>query len=157
MDLESIDLATLAWLAGASANEHLLAAIRSSTHPKVRNSHGYVFQHLLAGSRTVGELAGLLGVTQQAASKVVLELEQLGYVKRLADKADSRVRPVALTRRGLSVVERARAARATLEAQLVEQLGAAVVSEARRTLIALLAVTGGVNAVAARRVKPPSA
>ncbi len=156
LELENIDLATLAWLAGASANEHLLKAIRGTTHAKVRNAHGYVFQHLLARSRTVGELAALLGVTQQAASKVVVELEQLGYVKRLADKADSRVRHVALTRRGVTVVGRARAARAELEARLVEQLGPEVVSEARRTLIALLAATGGVRAVAARRVRAPS-
>jgi DNA-binding MarR family transcriptional regulator len=156
LEPESIDLATLAWLAGAAANEHLLKAVRGSTHAKIRNAHGYVFQHLLEHSRTVGELADLLGVTQQAASKVVVELEQLGYVKRQPDKTDSRVRHVVLTRRGAAVVARARAARAKLEAQLVEELGPAVVSKARRALIALLAAAGGVKAVAARRVRPPS-
>jgi len=154
---ESIDLATLAWLAGAAANEHLLQAVRGSTHTKIRNAHGYVFQHLLAHSRTVGELATLLGVTQQAASKVVAELEKLGYVVRQPDSVDSRIRRVTLTRRGTTVVERARAARAALEAQLLKELGQAVVGEARRALVALLGITGQTGAVAARRVKPPSA
>lgn len=153
---DTIDLATLAWLAGASANEYLLAAIRGSTHSKIRNAHGYVFQHLLTRSRTVGELASLLGVTQQAASKVVLELEELGYVKRLADSADSRVRNVALTARGVGVVQRARAERSRLEARLVKQFGREAVDDARRVLVHLLDVTGGGDAVKARRVKPPS-
>lgn len=153
---DAIDLATLAWLAGASANEHLLVAIRGSTHPKIRNAHGYVFQHLLTRSRTVGELADLLGVTQQAASKVVSELEELGYVQRLSDIDDSRVRNVALTPRGVSVVRRARAARSRLEARLVKQFGAAAINDARRVLVHLLDVTGGAGAVTARRAKPPS-
>ena len=43
----------------------------------------------------MGELAEALGVTQQAASKSVLELEKLGYVERQPDLVDSRVRRIA--------------------------------------------------------------
>lgn len=153
---DTIDVATLAWLAGSAANEHLLRAVRGSTHAKVRNAHGYVFQHLLNGPRTVGELALLLGVTQQAASKVVVELEGLGYVERRGDETDKRVRRVHLTRRGTAVVERGRAARRALEARLVEEIGPKRVEDARKALVALLRVSGGLEAVSSRRVKPPS-
>ncbi|MEZ4239345.1 MAG: MarR family transcriptional regulator [Myxococcota bacterium] len=77
-----------------------------------------MFQHLVERSPTIGELAERLGVTQQAASKAVAELEGLGYVARAADPADSRVRRVSLTARGWDAVERARGARRS-EAALV--------------------------------------
>lgn len=156
LDPRSIDLATLAWLSGSAANEHLLRVLRGSKNAKVRNAHGYVFQHLLAGPRTVGELAELLGVTQQAASKVVVELEGLGYVERQEDPADKRIRRVSLTRRGTAVVERGRAARADLEARLLQAVGPKALEDARKVLIALLGVSGGLDAVSTRRVKPPS-
>jgi DNA-binding MarR family transcriptional regulator len=156
LDPQAIDLATLAWLAGAAANERLLRAVRRASHTQVRNAHGYVFQHLLVGSRTVGELAELLGVTQQGASKIVGELEQLGYVERRPDETDKRVRRIALTRRGARIVERGRAARVALEVKLLEQVGQKTLDEARRALVALLDLSGGLDAVAKRRVKPPS-
>jgi DNA-binding MarR family transcriptional regulator len=156
LDPETIDLATLAWLAGAAANEMLLREVRGTRHPKVRNAHGYVFQHLLGGSRTVGELAKLLGVTQQAASKLVVELEQLGYVERQPDETDKRVRRVVLTGRGAGLVERARDARAALEAKVLKRVGPKGAFDARRALVALLQISGGLGAVTKRRVKPPS-
>lgn len=155
LDPSSIDLATLAWLAGSAANEHLLGVVREA-HPEIRNAHGYVFQHLLVGPCTIGELAARLGVTQQAASKVVGELTTLGYVTREPDEADSRVRRVALSRRGRAVVARGRAARAALEDRLVGAVGLAAVNQAREALVALLTEIGGVKAVATRRVKAPS-
>ena len=44
----------------------------------VRDSHGYVVQGLLAGDTTVTALAARLGVSAQAVSKSVTELERAG-------------------------------------------------------------------------------
>jgi DNA-binding MarR family transcriptional regulator len=156
VDLESLDIATVALLAGGSANQQLLAAARGSGHPAVRNAHGYLVQHIITASKPVGELAEPLGVTQQAVSKTALELESMGYVAREIDRDDTRVRRIALTARGRAAVERARAARAKLEAALVAAVGARNVNAARRTLIGLLELTGGAEAVAQRKVKPIS-
>lgn len=95
-------------------------------------------------------------MTQQAVSKTALELEGMGYVAREVDPNDTRVRRIALTTRGRAAVERARTARAKLEAALVEAVGARNVSAARRTLIGLLELTGGTDAVTQRKVKPIS-
>jgi DNA-binding MarR family transcriptional regulator len=154
VDLEALDLPTLAWLAGSAANEYLLARIRAGGHPDVRISHGYVFQYLLVGARSIGELAELLGVTQQAASKSVLELESLGYVMRSAEASDSRVKRVELSALGRKVIERGRSARASLEAKLASELGERTMNAGRRTLIALLEQTADVQAVRTRRVRP---
>ena len=156
LDPGDIDIATLAWIAGSSANERLLATIRRSGHPQLRNSHGYVFQHLLAGTPTVGELAELLGVTQQAASKAVVELEGLGYVERRPDPLDGRIRRLSLTARGRRAVLAARTAHAELERELAGTVGPRAMAATRRTLAALIEVVGARDAVARRRVKAPS-
>ena len=156
LDPADIDLATLAWLAGSSANGYLLAAIRGAGHPAIRTSHGYVFQHLLTDTPTMGELAALLGVTQQAASKMVVELEGLGYVRRMAGDGDQRIRRVSLTPLGREAVAAARAARADLERILDAAVGPAAMRIARDTLQTLIERTGGRDAVARRRVRPPA-
>jgi DNA-binding MarR family transcriptional regulator len=86
----------------------------------------------------------------------VVELEALGYVVREADPEDTRIRRVALTTKGRSVIERGRAARSKLEAELLSEVGPKAMAGARKVLVALLKKTGGLEAVAQRRVKLPS-
>lgn len=156
VDPADLDLATLAWLAGSAANEYLLGEIRAAGHPQLRIAHGYVFQLLIDAEPTVGEIAEALGVTQQAASKVVLELERLGYLRRRPDDTDQRVRRVGLTDAGRDAVEVARAARQRLDAKLAERADTRALRATRRVLAALLEEAGGVGAVRARRVRVPS-
>jgi DNA-binding MarR family transcriptional regulator len=151
----SIDLPTLAALAGNAVSEHLLAELRAAGHAGVRASHGYIFQLLIDGPKAVGELAPLLGVTQQAASKAVLELEALGYIERRAD-GDNRVKRIALSARGRAVIRDSRQFRAKLEARIVDVVGARAVASARSALLALLEETSGLDSVARRRVRPPA-
>ena len=151
---ELLDLAVVAHLAGLALTEEALRRIRARGHERLRTSHGFVFQHLVDGPITVNELAAHLGVTQQAASKVAAELVDAGYVERLADPADLRVRRVALTARGRAAVHDAREVRAELVAELAARLGAERVEQARHTLIDALEVVGGLAAVRGRRVRP---
>jgi DNA-binding MarR family transcriptional regulator len=146
VDLMRLDLATLAYLAGSSANDAILARLHEIGHEGVRVSHGYVIQHLIEGAPTVSELGDLLGVTQQAASKQLLELERLGYVERVPDPADSRVRRARLTERGRRLVEDSR--------RLRRELDGPGDAAAKRALIRLLDVTGGTENVLKRRVPP---
>lgn len=146
MDLMRLDLATLAYLAGSSANDAVLARLHEIGHTGVRVSHGFVVQHLIEGSPTVSELGELLGVTQQAASKQLLELERLGYVERVPDPADSRVRRARLTARGRRLVEDSR--------RLRRELDVPGNDAAKRALIRLLDATGGIENVRKRRVLP---
>ena len=153
---KSVDLATLSALAGDVSSEYLLQRVRERGHPFVRISHGYVFQHLIDGTPTVGELAQRLGVTQQAASKAVVELEQLGYIVRQGDSVDNRVRRVTLTPAGREVVEAGRDARAVLESRLRELVGPDDLTAAKRAIAVLLDEVGGIEAVRGRRVRARS-
>ena len=152
---EELDLPTLAALAGAAANQHLLRRLRNDGYAGVRTSHGYVIQNLIDESPTVGELADRLGVTQQAASKTVVEMEALRLVARVPDAADSRVRRVQLTDEGRALLAAGRAARAELERAVGADVGD--LGAARRALVSLLEHTGDLAAVTRRRVRPTSA
>jgi DNA-binding MarR family transcriptional regulator len=154
VDLEMLDVATLSWLAGSAANEHLLGLIRAAGHANLRISHGYVFQLLIDGPKTIGEIAAALGFTQQAASKQVAELDTLGYLEIVQDETDGRIRRVALSIQGKSAVAEARSARADLETRLSATVGLAAISAARNVLLNLLETTGGFEAARRRRARP---
>jgi DNA-binding MarR family transcriptional regulator len=51
-------------------------------------------------SRTPGALAGFLGTTKGTASQTLKALEKKGYLTRVADPDDRRVRHIALTEQG---------------------------------------------------------
>lgn len=155
VDPAELDLATLSWLAGSAANEHLLAAIRRAGHPHLRVSHGYVFQMLIGGPTSISALAQQLGMTQQGASKVVAELTALGYITVQPSPTDRRIRHIALSRRGEEAIEAARSARAELDTRLLVTLNAETMAHAKRALAALLDATGGVEATRQRRVRAP--
>jgi len=150
LDPTAIDLPTLVSLAATAANTHLLDQLHKAGFDGIRVSHGYVIQHLVEGEPTIGELADRLGVTQQAVSKTVAELESLGYVSRRMDAGDSRIRRVTLSERGHAMLAQSRADRHTLEHAVDGDI-----DEAKRVLVRLLEATGSLDAIANRSAPPP--
>jgi DNA-binding MarR family transcriptional regulator len=121
----------------------------------LRFADGFVFQHLVEGPVTIGALAERLEVTQQAASKSVADLERRGYVARVRDPADARIRLVALTERGQAAIGGARRHRVALVGELGERLGPRRVETASRLLDDVVAQLGADAAVRGRRVRAP--
>jgi len=76
----------------------------------VRPAHGFAFVRISAGGTTTGELAVHLGITKQAASQLVEQLVQRGYLTREEDPRDARARVLRLTERGRGCTAAARAA-----------------------------------------------
>jgi DNA-binding MarR family transcriptional regulator len=152
LDPAAFDLPTLAALAGAAANEHVLGELRRAGHRGVRISHGYVLQRLIDAEPTVGDVAADLGISQQAVSKSVTELESLGIIERRMDAADNRIRRLHLTPAGAALLESTRTARRDLERSVEREIGD--LSSAKRALVALLQASGGLEAVRSRRTRP---
>ena len=148
------DFSLAALFAGWALADEVQRRIAADGLDDLRFADGVVFQHLVAGPRTIGSLAERLGVTQQAASKAVADLERRGYVRRDADPSDGRARRVALTERGDAAIEAGRRHRAAVEVELAERLGPRRVEAARRTLVDALEAFGGAAAVRGRRVRP---
>lgn len=136
------DPALLLAAAAAGADARVRAAVAAAGFADVRPGHAAVLAHLAGGPRSVGDLAARLGITAQGASKVVLELERLGYVTR-ADGPDRRTRAVTLTERGHAAIEATATARAALRADIDELLGPRGGSQLRRYLRLVAAETGG--------------
>jgi DNA-binding MarR family transcriptional regulator len=100
-----------------------------------------VFPHIApAGSRPT-ELAAAAGITKQSAGFLVDQLERAGYVERVPDPADGRARLVRIADRGARSVEAARAVVAQVEAEWSAHLGAYRMTQLRRILVDLHAVT----------------
>jgi DNA-binding MarR family transcriptional regulator len=156
VDLETLALSQLALFVGSAADAFILEAMGRAGFAELRPSHGYLIQHVIEAPRPIGEIAKRLGVTQQAVSKSVSELETAGVLETLASEDDARVRRVGLSARGKRAVATARALRAKLERRLERRCGEQAFEQARRVLIAALDELGGVDAVRARRVRPPS-
>jgi DNA-binding MarR family transcriptional regulator len=150
-----LDLGTLALFVGYAHSSAVLAEIHARGHTALRVAHGFVFQHLVEQDRTIGELAARLEVTQQAASKSVAELEELGYVERIADPDDARIRRVRLTEGGHAAIEAARAARARIGRRIAAGAGEARVAAAQKTLVTVLELLGGGTDVRTRRIRAP--
>ncbi len=146
-----LDTATLLSLAGTVANDAVLSALREKGI-ELRPAHGYVFQRLLTGEQSITDLAADLGMTQQGASKHVLELERLGLVTRIVSPDDRRARHVRLTDAGREAIAVARAARAAFEERLRHLLGGDVLRATRDALATLLDDEGVSAQIAGREI-----
>jgi DNA-binding MarR family transcriptional regulator len=151
-----LDLGLGALFAGQAIADAVRARLVTRGFAGLRVSHGFLVQRLLEDEQSIAALAKALGVTQQAVSKTVSELERLGYVRRRPDPRDGRVRLVALTDRGRAAVAAAREERAAVEADLRERLGPRRVAAATRVLREVLDLHGASAAVRTRRVRPPA-
>jgi DNA-binding MarR family transcriptional regulator len=152
--LEDVGVGCLALLVGQRLNELVVLSLHAAGFAELRESHGYVFQHLAAGPKNVGELAERLGVSQQAASKSVAELVEVGYLDEVTVK-DRRSRRVCLSPRGRAAMAKARAIRAEQEECFLEKFGPGPLAALHRTLHEMLTDLGGINAVRGRRVGAP--
>ncbi|MFD1046646.1 MarR family winged helix-turn-helix transcriptional regulator [Kibdelosporangium lantanae] len=131
----------------------ITAAVAEVGYGDLRPSDGYLVQHLLGGAVSVGELAGRMGITAQGVSKVVIEMERKGYVRRSVDPEDQRTRMVSLTERGWGSVHATREVRAEANRRMRAMLGAgatAFLDQVRQ----LAESTGALGALTERRLRP---
>ncbi len=151
VDPDALSLSYLAQFVGVFSNQHVLREMKRAGYGDLRESHGYLIQHLLRGPHSVGQLSKLLGVSQQAVSKTVAELSQSGYLERQAGD-DARVKLVSLSERGHAAVLASRRARDKLERRLLTRLGDRRAAAVRAALAEVLRELGAVSAVKGRRV-----
>lgn len=150
--LPDLDLSSALTLLGDAVSRRVVEALDGTG---LRHGHGYVVQRLLVGPATATEIAGELGITQQAVSKAIQELVGLGHVALVADPADRRRRPAQLTERGRAAVEAARTARHEIDDLLRAAWGDREFDRMLRSLTTALNALGLTEQVARRAVRPP--
>ena len=150
-----LDLGYLSLFLGLRVNQLVMAKMRAAGFRHVRESYGYLIQHLIDSDRTVTELARRMEVTQQAASKSVAELLKLKMLE-IVPASDRREKRVRLSARGWSLIRLGRQLRRAVEQRLIRAAGPKQYAQASSALAACLHALGGVQRVRSRRVLPPT-
>ncbi|MBM4783382.1 MAG: winged helix-turn-helix transcriptional regulator [Archangiaceae bacterium] len=153
--MKHLDSGHLATFLGHHFDQAVFEALAKAGFSGVRGAHGFVIQRLLEGPQGISAMARQLGVTQQAVSKQVAELIDLGLVESAGAAEDGRAREVRLSKRGRACVTTSRRARAQVTARLTKALGATAMNELHAALSRALDALGGLEAVQRRRVRPP--
>ena len=109
----------------------------------VRPAFGFVLLAARDQPASVTGLAPLMGITKQAASKLVEAMVAGGYLERGADPRDGRHRPVHLTDRGHELLRSVEQIYAELEAQWAAVVGASHIQRMRSDLVRVLSGTDG--------------
>jgi len=102
--------------------------------PRLRRSHTALFPHIDREGTRISTLAERVGVTKQAISQLVGDLEALGVVQRVPDPTDGRAKLVVFAEEGPAVLLRGMALLAGIDAELTEALGEERMKRLRRSL-----------------------
>ena len=132
--LGSRNLGTLLRDPWLELNARLNAAVAERGFHDLRPALTVVFQHLRDEGSRITELAERAQLTKQTVVYLVNELEQLGYVERVADPHDGRAKLVRATARGEQAVLEARRVAAEIEREWEALLGRKRLAELRRAL-----------------------
>lgn len=133
--------------------DHLHAGLSERGFTPVRSAFGPVLRALRARETTLTALAADLGVSKQAAGRIVDDMRDAGLVSQRSDPADGRARILALTERGEAMVNAAIAIATDYEQSLRAQLGETRAKALREALEHVVESSGAAGDLAARRVR----
>ncbi len=140
-ELEAVKRASVAQLlirCGRLVNEQGLERAREQFGVPIRASHTSLFPHLdLEGTRLTA-LARRMGVSKQAASQLVVELETMGVLMRVPDPADGRAKLIRFTQEGQRSLMAGLAVLQRIDGELEERIGTRRMRALHSGLLALL-------------------
>ncbi len=116
-------------------SEELARRIEAAGFEDLRPGHGCVFGNIdvETGSRLT-DLAGRANMTKQSVGEVTTDLERRGYVERVPDPADGRVKIIRLTARGRHAYTTGRGLIDQLEREWADRYGQQRIAALRKTL-----------------------
>lgn len=121
------------------AERHLAEALQAHLVAAGFDDHRVVHHNVMAHVTFEGirltELAERAGITKQAMSELVIDLERLGYLMRTPDPHDRRAKLISFTDKGRAAVHEAMRAFAEMESALGERS----LRSLRRSLLTILA------------------
>jgi DNA-binding MarR family transcriptional regulator len=125
--------------AGRALTATMMAKLASCGFTDVTPAFSSLMPLLDATGARPSTLAQRAGITKQAISQLVRELETRGYVEQIPDATDTRAKIVRLTKRGLALHAASAEVRLELQSVALAKLGKAKVSRLRRDLVELAA------------------
>lgn len=143
-------------LARQSWIRQMAAELAQRGFPGYRPADAATMRLLLRAPVPVGRLAGVLGVSRQAARKVAAQLEQRGYATTAADPHDRRRVNVVLTDAGRGYAEAVAAAVSLLNGTLEERVAPEALAAADAVLRCVLGDDPEMTRLAERVPRPES-
>jgi DNA-binding MarR family transcriptional regulator len=110
---------------------------RATVSPPLRAAHTALFPHLNADGVRGADLAKKLGVTKQAVSQLVTELEEWGVVEQIADPQDGRAKLVRFTKKGEQALLHGLSVLSEIETELTDKIGKRRMQDLHTALLAL--------------------
>jgi DNA-binding MarR family transcriptional regulator len=126
----------------AAVDAEVKAALAERGFDEIQPGHHTLLRYLGEDGARPSELADRAGITRQAVTKTLDDLERLGLIERQPDAADGRGVVVRYTPRGLAALQVARARGKQLERRFASQLGAHRWRTVRNALEALFDAEG---------------
>jgi DNA-binding MarR family transcriptional regulator len=144
--LKRQSVAQLLFKCARLVNERAIERVNQKLGPEpaLRASHTALFPHLTTEGVRGADLAKKLGVTKQAVSQLVAELEYWGVVEQVEDPKDGRAKLVRFTPKGEQGIVQGLQVLGEIEQELGAQIGKRRMQELHAALLALeaaLAVT----------------
>ncbi len=131
----------------AIAYRQLITDLHAELAPRgwtdVRPAYGFALLALREGPLSSSELGVLMGMTKQAASKLVEALLEAGYARRGETTGDGRVRPIELTDRGRELQETAEGIYTELENRWADVIGRGRLAALRADLVSVVSADDG--------------
>src|SRR5262249_48791612 len=106
--------------------------------PRLRRSHTGLLPHIDLGGTRISDLAQRMGVSKQAVSELIDDLEAGGVVERLPRPEDARARLVSFTPRGRQGLLDGLEVLREFELELSRAVGASTMKRLRDALVRLL-------------------
>lgn len=114
--------------------EALLEGMPAAGFPGIRPTHCQVLRGLEPGESRLTDLAAAARMTKQSMVAVVDHLESAGYVERVADGTDGRVKAIRLTPDGRRAAEAIGDIGARIEQEWAQRIGHQRLDELREAL-----------------------
>ncbi|MER7173740.1 MarR family winged helix-turn-helix transcriptional regulator [Streptomyces mesophilus] len=138
MDRDDAPLGLLLGLAYQQVVTELHDHLAAAGFTALRPAFGYAFKLIAAEPLTIRELATRLEITHQGAAKLVDDMVEAGYVERVPDPADGRVKRLVRTERCRALMESGVAFQKEFEKQLSAELGGEATAAVRLALARII-------------------
>jgi DNA-binding MarR family transcriptional regulator len=134
--------ATLYRLVFRTSRTEMAAALSKlqRKHPSATLAYTTLLSNLDTEGTTISALARRAGVTRQAASQQIVEIERAGYVRRVENLTDARAVLVRQTPKGRRLLHDAIEIVMGLEAEYAQHVGVDRIAQLKETLHDLLAL-----------------
>lgn len=136
-------LARLFAIAFRSLLDRVHARLAEQGYRDVGAGFGYVLLAARERALTGNEVAALMGMTKQAASKLIDAMEQAGYLERKAHPEDARAKLLRITGKGARLLTQVERIYAELEHEWAKAIGVRELAKLRADLTKALTVTHG--------------